>query len=86
MSKLHDVIDNDLNTRNLPGPSSEKSAHTPLPNVTESLLQDVRHDDNYYFDDGSCVLLVNNVLFNVDQSPVSKGSISDCFYRCTALF
>ena len=80
MSKPHDVIDNDHNTRNLPGPSSEKSTHTPLPTVTESLLQsyklsDVRHDDSYYFDDGSCVLLVNNVLFNVGQSPARKDSI-----------
>lgn len=79
MSKPHDVIDNDLKMRNLPRPSSEKSTHTPLPAVVESLLQsyklsDVRHDDNYYFDDGSCVLLVNDVLFNVGQPSCSDHS------------
>ncbi|CCM04935.1 uncharacterized protein FIBRA_07132 [Fibroporia radiculosa] len=35
---------------------------------------DLARDDTYYFSDGSCVLRVENVLFNVHRTMISRGS------------
>ncbi|KAF9445384.1 hypothetical protein P691DRAFT_795586 [Macrolepiota fuliginosa MF-IS2] len=40
------------------------------------MTQTYERDDTYYFDDGSCVLLVENVLFNVHRSVLSRDSSS----------
>jgi hypothetical protein len=40
------------------------------------------HDDAYYFEDGSCILLVEDVLFNVSSSPLVSLT-ANSFYRST---
>lgn len=35
------------------------------PEKYQAMTQRLVHDDSYYFEDGSCVLLVGDILFNV---------------------
>ncbi|KAF8962974.1 hypothetical protein BDZ97DRAFT_1662232 [Flammula alnicola] len=64
--------------------SSSSCTNSPLPSTSAAVLQlsilskhkSFTRDEEYYFEDGSCVLLVDDVLFNVHRSILSKDSSS----------
>jgi len=44
------------------------------PQKYHAMTRTYKRDDTYYFDDGSCVLLVEDVLFNVKPTRLSRIS------------
>lgn len=56
--------------------------------MTSLALADSKRDDAYYFEDGSCVLLVGNTLFNVSTPlfPVNTPPVLTRRSRSIALF
>ncbi|KAF5360596.1 hypothetical protein D9756_005040 [Leucocoprinus leucothites] len=73
----------------LPGPSADRPVlsrkrtrcdsleNTGRPEKhNKAMVQSFRRDDTYYFEDGSCVLLVEDALFNVHRTVLCKDSSS----------
>ncbi|PPQ64840.1 hypothetical protein CVT24_008205 [Panaeolus cyanescens] len=81
MSRSHDD-DNDTDTEmdTLMGTLTPNSSIQSL--TSEIQLQRVerpnnwRRDDDFYYEDGSCIILVEDVLFNVHRSMLSRDSSS----------
>ncbi|CAA7262792.1 unnamed protein product [Cyclocybe aegerita] len=67
MSKAYDDVDTDSEMEALVCPTSCLQTAAGLR---------LKRDDRYYFEDGSCVFLVEDTLFNVHRSILSKDSSS----------
>ena len=68
MSKGYDDTDTDTEMDGLLCSPSGSLSNSPLPPITVSIpihQKSSKRDESYYFEDGSCVLLVEDTLFNV---------------------
>lgn len=68
ISKGYDDTDTDTEMEGLLCSPSGSLSNSPLPLITVSTTipqKSSKRDESYYFEDGSCVLLVEDTLFNV---------------------
>jgi len=72
ISKGYDDTDTDTEMDGLLCSPSSSLSNSPLPLVTTTISQEMlihrksfKRDESFYFEDGSCVLLVEDTLFNV---------------------